>query len=72
MGYYDGKNRTDDYAKHVKMAECLTEKTIPINHFRCIYVASEDVKEKTIFILNENGVDFPPPFINAMGVWFNE
>lgn len=66
------KNRTDDYAKHVKMAECLTEKTIPINHFRCIYVASEDVKEKTIFILNEDGVDFPPPFINAMGVWFNE
>ena len=66
------KNRTDDYAKHVKMAECLTEKTIPINHFRCIYVESEDVKEKTIFILNENGVDFPPPFINAMGVWFNE
>jgi hypothetical protein len=66
------KNRTDDYAKHVKMAECLTEKIIPINHFKCIYVASEDVKEKTIFILNENGVDFPPPFINAMGVWFNE
>lgn len=66
------KNRTDDYAKHVKMAECLTEKIIPINHFKCIYVASEDVKEKTIFILNENEVDFPPPFINAMGVWFNE
>ncbi len=66
------KNRTDDYAKHVKMAECLTEKIIPINHFKCIYVPSEDVKEKTIYILNENGVDFPPPFINAMGVWFNE
>lgn len=66
------KNRTDDYAKHVKMAECLTEKTIPINHFKCIYVPSEDVKEKTMYILNENGIDFPPPFINAMGVWFNE
>lgn len=66
------KNRTDDYAKHVKMAECLTEKIIPINHFKCIYVPSEDVKEKTIYILNENGVDFPPPFINTMGVWFNE
>ncbi len=66
------KNRIDDYAKHVKMAECLTEKTIPINHFKCIYVPSEDVKEKTIYILNENGVDFPPPFINVMGVWFNE
>lgn len=66
------KNRIDDYAKHVKMAEYLTEKTIPINHFKCIYVPSEDVKEKTIYILNENGVDFPPPFINVMGVWFNE
>ena len=66
------KNRTDDYAKHVKMAECLTEKIIPINYFICIYVPSEDVKEKTIYILNENGVDFPPPFINAIGVWFNE
>ena len=71
MGYHDGKNRTDDYAKHVKMAECLTEKTIPINHFKCIYVPSEDVKKKTIYILNENGIGFPPPNIYIQEVWFN-
>lgn len=66
------KNRDDEYAKHVKMAECLTEKIIPINCFKCIYVPSEDIKEKTLCILNRNGVDFPPPYINVMGVWFDE
>lgn len=65
------KNRTDEYAKHVKMAECLTEKVIPINFFKCIYVPSEEVKEKTLDILNENGVDFPPPYINVKSIWFN-
>lgn len=63
--------RTDDYAKHVKMAECLTEKSIPINLFTCIYVPSEDVEEKTKNILNENGVVFPKPYINIMPYWFN-
>lgn len=66
------KNRIDEYAKHVKMAECLTEKNIPIDCFKCIYVPSENVKEKTLCILNENGVDFPPPYINVMSVWFGE
>lgn len=54
------------------MAECLTEKIIPINCFKCIYVPSEDIKEKTLCILNRNGVDSPPPYINVMGVWFDE
>ena len=40
------KNRTDEYAKHVKMAECLTEKIIPIQHFKCIYVPSEEIKKR--------------------------
>ena len=66
------KNRTDEYAKHVKMAECLTEKIIPIQHFKCMYVPSEEIKKKTICILNEKGIDVPPPFINVRGVWFNE
>ena len=72
MGYINGKNRTDEYAKHVKMAECLTEKIIPIQHFKCIYVPSEEIKKKTICILNEKGIDVPPPFINVRGGWFNE
>lgn len=63
-------NRVDDYAKQVKMAECLTEKVIPINAFTCMYVASEQVKERVIEILNNNDIDFPPPYINVMDIWF--
>lgn len=66
------KNHTDEYAKHVKMAECLTEKTIPIEHFTCIYVQSEEVKEKVLDILNENSKDFPPPYINVQKYFFLE
>lgn len=65
-------NRTDDYAKQVKMAECLTEKRIPIGLFKCIYVPSEDVKNKVIELLQRNNVNFPPPHINPMDVWFRE
>lgn len=64
------KNRTDDYAKHVKMAECLTEKVIFVNCFNCIFVPSKEIKEKTLYILNSNGVVVPPPFINVNEVWF--
>lgn len=66
------KNRIDDYAKHVKMAECLTEKVITICAIKCIYVASEDVKKKTLNILTENGIDCKPPYVNLMDIWFNE
>lgn len=66
------KNRDDEYAKHVKMAECLTEKTIFINEIKCIYVSSEIIKQRTRNILKANGVDFSPPHINVMGVWFDE
>ncbi|MEG2439918.1 MAG: DarT ssDNA thymidine ADP-ribosyltransferase family protein [Acetivibrio sp.] len=63
-------NREDDYAKHVKMAECLTEKRIAIDAFTCMFVASEQVKEKVIRILNDNSIDFPPPYINVSDIWF--
>ncbi len=63
-------NRVDDYAKHVKMAECLTEKRIPIEVFTCMYVASDSIKEKVIEIFDSNGVAFPPPHINIMPIWF--
>lgn len=65
------KNRLDGYAKQVKMAECLTEKTIYINEFYCMYVKSNIVKDKVLRILNGNGVDFPPPNIYIQEVWFN-
>lgn len=47
-----------------------TEKVIPINAFTCMYVASEQVKERVIEILNNNDIDFPPPYINVMDIWF--
>lgn len=65
------KNRLDGYAKQVKMAECLTEKTIYINEFYCMYVKSDIIRDKVIRILNDNGVDFPPPNIYIQEVWFN-
>lgn len=65
------KNRLDGYAKQVKMAECLTEKTIYINEFYCMYVKSDIVRDKVLRILNDNGVDFPPPNIYIQEVWFN-
>jgi hypothetical protein len=65
-------NRTDEYAKQVKMAECLTEKRIAIELFQGIYVQSDDVKEKVSAILNENNKNFPPPYINVQKYWFLE
>lgn len=65
------KNRTDGYAKQVKMAECLTDKKIKINEICCIYVKSEIVKNKVIRIFNDNGVDFPPPNIFVREIWFD-
>lgn len=66
------KNRTDEYAKQVKMAECLTEKSIPIELFQGIYVQSEEVKGKVSDILHRNNKDFPPPYINVQKCWFLE
>ena len=65
-------NREDDYAKQVKMAECLTEKRILIQAFICMYVPSQDVKNEVIKILKRNNVNFPPPYINVMDMWFRE
>lgn len=53
------------------MAECLTDKVINIDEFFCIYVKSETEKSRVIEILNNNGVDFPPPTIFIQEVWFN-
>lgn len=65
------KNRSDGYAKQVKMAECLTDKVIHIEEFCCIYVKSDMVRNEVIRILKKNGVDFPPPNIYVQELWFN-
>lgn len=63
------KGRTDDYAKHVKMAECLTDLLVPAELFNMIVVEDEKVKNKVEKILKKYELDFPPPYINIQN-WF--
>ena len=62
--------REDSYAKEVKMAECLTDKKIPINCFACLYVASEDVKKEVEKMLRSHKIS-NPPYVNVQSVWFD-
>lgn len=59
----------DEYAKNVKMAECLTDLVIPVNWVHAIYVKSKDtvllIKDK----LDEYGIRFPPPYVETQ-IWF--
>lgn len=54
----------DDYSKHVKMAECLTELVIPAKHFQSICVKNDETKKKVEDMLIENGISEKPPFVN--------
>lgn len=62
--------RTDTYAKHVKMAECVTDLYIPINLFQGIYVKSEITKTKVINLLDKKNIKFPLPYVNKQPTWF--
>ena len=59
----------DEYIKHVKMAECVTDLRIPVEKFFCIYVKDEKNKKIVEDMLTENGLKFPPPFVNIQK-WF--
>ena len=61
---------TDDHAKRIKMAECLSDRVIPVRAFKCFYVSSELVKIYVESVLHKCGVNFPPPFVNIMPQWF--
>lgn len=58
----------DRYSKNVKMAECLTEKNIPVKFFQCIYVNSEGTKKIVQEKLKSNGIVKTPPFVD-IGAW---
>lgn len=64
-------NRVDNYAKEVKMAECLTDKIIPINYIEVIFVPSEEVKEIVLNMLQKNGINTSTPYVYVQSVWFN-
>lgn len=43
---------TDDHAKRIKMAECLSDRVIPVRAFKCFYVSSE-LRVPTLVVLQK-------------------
>lgn len=62
--------RQDNYAREVKMAECLTDLIVPARCFKCIFVPSQEIKEEVEYIMNKRGIDFPPPYVNVQSKMF--
>ena len=62
--------RQDNYAREVKMAECLTDLIVPARCFKCIFVPSQDIKEEVEDIMTKRGIDFPPPYVNVQSKMF--
>lgn len=60
---------TDDYAKQVKMAECLTEKWVPAKLFKSIAVKSAETKQKVEDMLRANNINGNQPYVNIHR-WF--
>ena len=46
------KNDTTEYAKEVKMAECLSEQVIQLCDFACIFVPNKEVENEIIQIMD--------------------
>jgi len=69
-GILQDKNRADNYAKEVKMAECLYEGVLKIGDFAQIYVPSEEVGREIDDIMNKYGIVFNRPRITVQEVWF--
>lgn len=66
------KNLYTDYAKEVKMAECLTDKVLPIEYFSQLYVPSEEIKDEINDVLEKHNIsDSIRPNINVLPIWFN-
>ena len=66
------KNLHTDYAKEVKMAECLTDLRIPIEWFSQLYVPSQEVKDELVAIMYAEDVpEEDKPNINILPIWFS-
>ncbi|MGO5052985.1 DarT ssDNA thymidine ADP-ribosyltransferase family protein [Lachnospiraceae bacterium LCP25S3_G4] len=65
------KGRTDNEAREVKMAECLTDLIVPPSCFKCIYVPNQEVKDIVEAAMEKHDVTFSPPYVNVQKVWFN-
>jgi len=57
------------YHKQVRMAECLSPLTIPIEYFQSINVLDENCKKYVEDILKKYNITNKPPYINVQK-WF--
>lgn len=66
------KNLNTEYAKEVKMAECLTNERIPISWFSQLYVPSQDVYNEVCAIMDDYEISpYDRPGVNILPIWFN-
>lgn len=59
----------DEYTKHVKMAECLTNLRVIAKHFNSICVRNEEIKLQVEKKLKLNNIVNQPPYVNVQK-WF--
>ncbi len=55
----------DDYAKNVKMAECLTDLIIPAEAFQSICVRNDDIKKIVEEKLKSYNIISKPPYVDV-------
>lgn len=60
----------DSYSKNVKMAECLSEKSIPAALIQCVYVPDEWTKEYIEQLFWDKGITEQPPYVSVMDSFF--
>ena len=60
----------DQYAKNVKMAECLSHVTIPATLIQCVYVPDDWTKEYVEQLFWDRGITEQPPYVNVMESFF--
>lgn len=66
------KNINTEYAKEVKMAECLINRCIPISWFSQLYVPSQEVYDEVVGIMDECEISlYNRPRVNILPIWFN-
>lgn len=57
------KGRNDDHAKHVKMAECITDLIVPAKFFNMIFVKDDNAKKEVENIFKKYSLKCSPPYI---------
>lgn len=64
----ESSSAASDYCKNVRMAECLTDKIVPVSYFKSIAVRTHEVKEIVESKLRR--VKGQPPYVNIRP-WLN-